>query len=313
MRRLFFAGQLRFGFLFAWIMVAGLAFAALRALGREYGYFYSTQDRVQLFEELPESAAAAALVAIYGNDSQRPEVILARHAAEPTNAEPQFTALLQDPIWVDKARLVENGNFDFAMNRLSTDWSLERYESFLTACQNGAKLYPVQRNRLLTYRRQAAKAMMRLQPASDEETLAMCRGIEALMTRPGTLPPDFNAFMKSACEDRQVALMEELRKKTSRREQLALLRQIILEVQIGGLESQITPAAHLLANQTLPQVLTELEATDENFLDGLSVLAGCKVLVPKLEFPELVPLLNAEQLARLNLFAGVGPGPRPIR
>lgn len=308
-RRLFFAGQLRFGFLFTWMVVAGLAFGALRALGREYGCFYSTGDRVQLWKDLPDVDAANALMAIYGQDSQRPEVVLARHAAEPDNAEPQFTALLRDPTWGSKARLVENGNFDFALKRLNSRWSFARFESFLQVCQNGAALDPGQRYRLDACRRQAAKGMMRAQPVSDEETRALCSEIEAIMTRPRMLKSDWYSFMKSACDERQILLLGALQTRTDRREQLAVLRQIILEVQLGGLNSRITPAANLLARETLPQVLADLE----NAQDGLSVLACCKVLVPKLEFPELVARLNAEQRSRLNQFAGVGTGSRPTK
>ncbi|MBX3169926.1 MAG: hypothetical protein KF760_21155 [Candidatus Eremiobacteraeota bacterium] len=309
-RRLFLAGRLRFGFLFIWMVVAGLAFAGLRAVGREYGYLYSTRERVRLWDKLPDADSASALMAIYGNDSQLPEVIIARHAAEPNDAEPQFVALLRDPIWGARARRVENGNFDFALRHLATTWNYERYEAFLEACQNGKALNSVQRYRLETCRRQAAKGMMKALPASDEETRALCTEIEAILTRPSPMSAPWHRFLVGACEQRQVLLMGEVKKAAYRRQQLALLRQIVLEVQLGGLESQVTPAAHLLAQQTLSQVLTELEHPGPDFQDGLSVLACCKVLVPKLEYPELAARLNSEQLAALNRFAGVGAGPR---
>lgn len=312
-RRLFVAGRLRVGFLLTWMVLAGLAFGALRAIGRDYGYFYSTSDRARLWDKLPNADAASALLTIYGNDSQLPEIILARHASEPEGAEPQYTALLHDPTWGAKARLVEVGNFDFALRRLLTNWSSERYQSFLQAFGNGAALDPSQRRRLDQCRRQVAKGMMRAMPASDEETSTMCLGIEALMTRPSMLSRDWYSFIKGACDERQYLLMEELRKAPDRRQQLALLRQVLVEVELGGMNSQVTPTARLLAQQTLSQLLAGLDTPGEDLQEGLSVLACCKVLVPNLEYPELEARLNPEQLAGLKRFAGVGKGSRPTR
>ncbi|MBN9417250.1 MAG: hypothetical protein J0I12_17525 [Candidatus Eremiobacteraeota bacterium] len=305
-RRLFLAGKLRVGFLLVWGLVAGMAMLALRGIGREYGYFYSTAERVELWERLPEGRAAGTLEAIYSNDPHRPEAVIARHATDPTRSEPEFTALLEDVHWGAKARLAENGDFDFALRRLMTGWDFRRFESLLVASHQGQRLNSVQRGKLDMWRREAAKAMMRVQPENDQQTKELCDQTDLIMRRPGRLTPHWYNFMKYASQQRQVELLTDLARVSDRPRQIKILRKLVLLTHLGEQEFEVTRDIGRNGRALAHQLAWEARQPGYNFEDSLRVLAYYRALVPTLEVKRLAAELTPEQRDLLNLFVATG-------
>lgn len=301
-RRLFFAGRLRLGFLAVWALVAGAAFLVLRGIGREYGYFYSTADRAALWERMPEGRAAAILEAVYSNEPHRPEAVIARHANAPSQNEPEFTALLEDAHWGSSARLAENGDFDYALRRLAAHWDYRQFESFLKASHNGQRLNSLQRSKLDMYRRETAKAMMRRQPASDQEARELCAQTDVIMRRPGRLTPHWYSFMKYASQQRQVELLTELGRAYDRPRQIHILRMILVITHLGGQDSEVTREVRMRGRALAQQLAWEVRQPGPNFEESLRLLAYYRAMAPGLEVGPLSKQLTPQQLKLLNSF-----------
>ena len=301
-RRLFLAGKLRVGFLLVWALVAGFALLVLRGIGREYGYFYSTSERVDLWERIPEGRAAETLAWIYSNEPHRPEAVIARHAADPTRSEPEYTALLEDVHWGAKARLAEDGDFDYALGQMIAHWDYRRFETLLVASHQGQKLNSVQRGKLDLCRREAAKAMLRTQPDSDQQTKDLCAQTDLIMRRPGRLTPHWYSFIRYASQQRQAELFHELERVSDRPRQIRILRTLVLLTHLGAQDGLVARDIGRYGRSLVQQLSWEVKHPTYNFEDSLRLLAYYRALVPTLEVKRLAAELTPRQRELLNLF-----------
>ncbi len=301
-RRLFFAGRLRLGFLLTWLLIVATPLIMGRTAGREFGYFYSTAERVTLWDRLLEGNSAGALVDIYGHDSSRPEAVIARHALDPSRSEPAYTALLQDREWSGKAVQAQDGTFDRALLRLTTNWDFRRFEVLLEASQMGRRLTPRQQARLDVCRREAAKGLLRIQPEDDRQTRELCHQADVILRQPWRLTPHWYQFMTNACQLRQVQLLTELGRAFDPSRQVRILRVLLLLSHVGRQDTEVERDIQPRGRALTQQLLWEIRQPDYNFEMKLRLLAYYRALVPTLEVKQLSDQLTPRQRELLNLF-----------
>lgn len=216
---------------------AGVAVVGGAFLGKRRGYFYSTSQRVALFDKLPDPSAAHMLSLIYSDQPQIPEMTLVRYSLQPKTEEQALQELRKDPRWTEAVARVGVLQFDPAMAELTSHWSLAAFEKLLTDTDQGRALSPTQRKRLDTGRENALKAMLKVVPQDDAQTRQLCSQAETLLNRPWRLKRSWYAFIQGATGQQQDYVLKELVSTSEPARQLSLLRQVRLLAKIGNLES----------------------------------------------------------------------------
>lgn len=318
MWRIFQALQLRFGFLVLYGVIAVVPFWSLYAMAREWGYFYSTRERVALWKTLPDPEAISALNAIYENDSQGPVMVILRHYQQPCEYRGEFLKLWSDPKWKAQAEAANRAGFDLALRVLQAEWRYYRFENLLKHSDSGRLLTGKQLARLQEMRRVGIDGILAEQPVDESRVQALRFRIWGIFTRTPTLDSRFRQQKVQEGRAREPKLVQQISASVKVEDKLKGLRQLQVQTKISGVSQETARWAEQLAAPVLGKVLLDLstptefrldERGERDLQDDLCLLAHCQKLSPGLDYSQLKGQLEPYQLAVLESLRELSKNP----
>lgn len=304
-KRMASASTLRLSFAVVYLVVAGAAGAKLYTLLRNSGYFYSIRDRQEVWRKFPEESALSTLEAIYGNQSDSPEMRLVRQVRQPFTSLAPLDDLLKDPKWSKQARLTRSVIFEARLTDLERGAFYYRFEELLAVSENGKLLTSEQRRRLDSRRRSEVEWFLsEARPESEARVQAFCFRMWGWYSRPWPLESAWRQKMQATARRHQRELVAGLSTNGHLGEDTQLMRRLQLQVRFAGLSPEVVEP--LLERAIHTRDWRPLNVSDNQ----LVLIAHFKKVLPNLDLSRLLSQLTPKKREILDCLRDLTANPK---
>lgn len=178
--RLARANGLRLGFLVVYLMVALGTLGWGWHLCREYGYFYSPQQRFVLWQRLPEDKSLYLLALMYRHDNQNPYMAMLELAGSVEGNPPELDQWLRQPGYRECAEVARRAALEHRLTSLEKSWRFARFESLEKLSEQGQLFNTSQRERYKKLRSEAILDIVQIVPDSNERATTLSARVPQL-------------------------------------------------------------------------------------------------------------------------------------